>query len=96
MMGTSLIPLLSGKVNNVHINEGVGYELAGNRAYFKGDWKIVSLKLPFGTGDWQLYNLGIDPSEINDLSVEFPDKREELIVGWNTYKKNVGMVFPLN
>jgi arylsulfatase len=96
MMGKSLIPLLMGKADNIHANEGVGYELSGNRAYFKGEWKIVNLKVPFGTGDWQLYNLSTDPSEINDLSVEFPDKREELIAGWNTYKENVGMVFPLN
>ncbi len=96
MMGKSLIPLLKGKVDNVYANEGVGYELAGNRAYFKGEWKILSLKIPFGTGDWQLYNLRTDPSEIIDLSVEFPDKREELITGWNIYKESVGMVFPLN
>jgi arylsulfatase len=96
MMGKSLIPLLMGKADNIHANAGVGYELSGNRAYFKGEWKIVNLKVPFGTGDWQLYNLSTDPSEINDLSVEFPDKREELIAGWNTYKENVGMVFPLN
>jgi len=95
MMGKSLIPLLIGKTDNIHVNEGVGYELSGNRAYFKGEWKIVNLPIPFGTGDWQLYNLSTDPSEINDLSIEFPDKREELIAGWNTYKVNVGMVFPL-
>ena len=96
MMGKSIIPLLSGKVDNIYANEGVGYELHGSRAFFKGEWKIVNLAVPFGTGDWQLYNLSTDPTEINDLSVEFPDKREELIAGWNTYKENVGMVFPLN
>ena len=96
MMGKSLIPLLMGKADKIHVNEGIGYELSGNRAFFKGEWKIVNLPVPYGTGDWQLYNLSTDPSEINDLSVEFPDKREELIAGWNTYKENVGMVFPLN
>ena len=96
MMGKSLIPLLMGKVENIHANEGVNYELAGSRAYFAGIWKILNLKVPFGTGDWQLYNLNTDPSEIDDLSIEFSEKREELIAGWDTYKKNVGMVFPLN
>jgi len=96
MMGKSLIPLLSGKVDKLQSNDGTGYELHGNRAYFKGEWKIVNLAVPFGTGDWQLYNLSTDPSEINDLSAEFPEKREELIAGWNTYKADVGMVFPLN
>ena len=96
MMGKSLVPLLAGDVENIHVNEGVGYELHGNRAYFKDEWKIVSLVSPFGTGDWQLYNLSQDPSEIIDLSVEFPDKREELIAAWNIYKEYVGMVYPLN
>ena len=95
MMGKSLVPLLTGKVDNIHANDGVGYELHGSRAYFKDEWKIVNLAAPFGTGDWQLYNLSEDPSEVNDLSIEFPDKREELISAWNTYKENVRMVFPL-
>ncbi len=96
MMGKSLIPLLTGKTDEIHANEGIGYELHGNRAYFKDEWKIVNLAVPFGTGDWQLYNLSTDPAEINDLSSDFPEKREELIAAWNEYKENVGMVFPLN
>jgi len=95
MMGKSLVPLLTGKAENIHANEGVGYELHGSRAYFKDEWKIVNLAVPFGTGDWQLYNLTSDPTEINDLSDEFPEKREALITAWNEYKENVGMVFPL-
>jgi hypothetical protein len=40
-----------------------------------------------------LYNLQDDPTEINDLSNEHPEKREELITGWNEYSDNVGIVF---
>lgn len=97
MMGKSIIPLLSGETNDIHLTEGVGYELHGSRAYFRDEWKIVSLPPPFGTGDWQLYNLVSDPSETNDLSEEHPEKRNELITGWNDYSQNVGVVFdPLN
>ncbi len=97
MMGKSIIPLINGEVDNIHLTEGVGYELHGYRAYFKDEWKIVNLSPPFGTGDWQLYNLKDDPSETNDLSEEYPEKRNELIAGWNEYSQYVGVVFdPLN
>ena len=93
MMGKSIVPLLSGKTNNIHLTEGVGYELHGSRAYFKDEWKIVNLAVPFGNGDWQLYNLSTDPTEVNDLSNEFPEKREELIAAWNEYSENVGIIY---
>ena len=93
MMGKSLIPLLTGKTDTIHLNEGVGYELHGRRAYFKDEWKIVHLSIPFGNGEWQLYNLNDDPTEINDLSNEYPEKRKELIAAWNEYSEKVGMVY---
>jgi len=93
MMGNSLNPLLTGQVSAVHAGEGIGYELHGRRAYFKDEWKIVNLAKPFGNGDWQLYNLQDDPTEINDLSNEYTEKREELITGWNEYSDNVGIVY---
>jgi len=46
----------------------VGYELFGQKAYFDGDWKILFMPKPFGTGDWELFNLKNDPGELNDLS----------------------------
>ncbi len=38
-----------------------------------------------------LYTL--KPTEINDLSNEYPEKRNELISGWNEYSKDVGIVY---
>ncbi len=79
MMGKSILPLLNGEIDELHPNEGIGYELHGLRAYFKGDWKILNLPIPFGTGDWELFNLREDPAESNDLSLEYPEIRTELI-----------------
>ena len=93
MMGESLIPLLTNKTEAIHVNDGIGYELHGARAYFKGEWKIVNLAVPFGNGDWQLYNLNDDPTEINDVSIEYPEKRNELIAGWNEYSETVGLIY---
>ncbi len=93
MMGKSLIPLLKGEVEKVHFNEGIGYELHGMRAYIKDEWKIVNLQKPFGSGEWELFNLAKDPSESVDLSDEYGDKRNELIVAWEEYSENVNLIY---
>jgi arylsulfatase A-like enzyme len=93
MIGKSLLPLLNGEKETIHSNEGIGYELHGMRAYIKDEWKILNMQKPFGTGDWELFNLAEDPSESNDLSNQFPEKRNELIAAWEEYSKNVGVVY---
>jgi arylsulfatase A-like enzyme len=93
MMGKSILPLLNGEKKAIHANEGIGYELHGRRAYIKDEWKIINLPVPFGNGDWQLYNMANDPAEIHDLSTDFPVKRKELIQGWEEYSENVGIIY---
>lgn len=93
MMGKSMFPLFNGEKESIHYNEGIGYELHGMRAYIKDKWKIVNLPIPFGSGDWQLYNLTKDPAESNDLSEEFPEKRNELITAWKEYSENMGVIY---
>jgi arylsulfatase len=46
--------------------------LFGIRAYRLGDWKILQLPPPYGTGQWQLYDLSKDPGETNDLASRPP------------------------
>ena len=71
----------------------VGWELFGNRAVRQGDWKILnSLRAVGGTGDWQLFNLRNDPGETRDLAKENPDKLKELIVLWDHYVKQNGVI----
>ena len=93
MMGKSILPLLNGEIDELHPNEGIGYELHGLRAYVKGIWKILNLPIPFGKGEWELFNLREDPAESNDLSLEYPEIREELIEAYKEYEKNVGVIF---
>lgn len=93
MMGKSLLPLLLGQTAGIHSNEGIGYELHGLCAYIKGDWKILRLPKPFGTGDWELFNLRHDPAESHDLSDEKPEKLSELVSAWEKYSKDVGVVY---
>jgi arylsulfatase len=86
-VGKSILPLLKGEATSVHSGEGMGWELFERKAYIKGNWKILRLAKPFSTGDWQLFDLEKDPGEINDLSQQFPAKRDSLISDWLQYAK---------
>ncbi|MCU0360624.1 MAG: arylsulfatase, partial [Bacteroidia bacterium] len=91
-LGKSFLPLLNGKVTELDVVRGMGWELFEGKAYIKGDWKILRLGKPFGNGTWQLYNLEKDPGEMTDLSQQFPGKRDSLISDWMQYAKENGVI----
>ncbi len=87
--GKSIMPVLKGDSTTVHTNDGFGWELFEMKAYIKGNWKILRLPEPMGTGNWELYDLTNDPAEANDLSLQFPEIKNQLIGEWNEYvRKN--------
>lgn len=66
--GHSLLPVLSDPSRRVRTpDEPLGYELSGNKALFKGDFKLVLNRPPIGDGQWHLYDLRTDPGETRDL-----------------------------
>jgi len=91
-IGKSILPLLNGETTALNAEKGMGWELFERKAYIKGNWKILRLAKPFGNGTWQLYNLEKDPGEINDLSQQFPAKRDSLISDWMQYAKENGVI----
>ncbi|MEI7983113.1 MAG: sulfatase-like hydrolase/transferase, partial [Bacteroidota bacterium] len=91
-IGISLLPLLNGETTALSAEKGMGWELFEGKAYIKGNWKILRLAKPFGTGTWQLYDLEKDPGEMNDLSQQFPAKRDSLIDDWMQYAKENGVI----
>jgi arylsulfatase len=84
-IGKSIMPVLKGDSATVHTNDGMGWELFEMKAYMKDDWKIVRLPKPFGTGEWQLFQVHDDPAETTDLSVKHPEIKKELITAWEAY-----------
>jgi arylsulfatase len=93
MQGSSVLDFLSGSVSMPYSGaDRVGYELFGMKAFFDGDWKILWMPPPFGTGDWQLYNLREDPGELDDLSDQHSERLEEMIAQWEHYKKENGVL----
>ena len=85
LIGESIMPVLKGDSLTVHTNDGFGWELFEMKAYIKGDWKLLRLPEPFGTGSWELYNLKNDPAETTDLSAQYPEIKLQLIEEWNKY-----------
>ncbi|NOR40236.1 MAG: sulfatase-like hydrolase/transferase [Gammaproteobacteria bacterium] len=93
MKGGSVLDFLSGNVKSPYAGaDQVGYELFGMKAFFDGGWKILRMPPPFGTGDWQLYNLNDDPGEIVDLSDQQPERLMQMIAQWEQYKEENGVL----
>ncbi len=89
MQGQSVLNFLAGEAEIPYPGAGrVGYELFGLKAFFDEDWKILRMPRPFASGEWELYDLTVDPGETNDLSSEYPQKLEEMVALWEQYKED--------
>jgi arylsulfatase len=87
LQGRSVLDLLAGESEMPYAESGqVGYELFGLKAYFDGAWKILWMPPPFGSGEWELYNLRDDPAEMNDLGNDHPERLERMVAMWEQYK----------
>ncbi|WP_290867094.1 arylsulfatase [Aquabacterium sp.] len=91
LQGRSLLPLLSGQQDARGERFDKGWELFGRKAYRQGDWKIVYGVQPFGTGQWQLFNLKNDRAEQQDLAAQHPEKLAELLKGYGAYVQENGV-----
>ncbi|WP_109831956.1 sulfatase-like hydrolase/transferase [Reichenbachiella versicolor] len=90
--GTSMWSAMKEEVT-VHADEEIiGFELAGSRAVFKGDYKLVFNPRTKGTGQWELYNIVKDPSEMNNLVADFPELVDELSKAYHIYQKENGVI----
>jgi arylsulfatase len=91
--GTSMWPVITGNAKTVHPDsEAIGYELAGSSAVFKGKYKLSINPPPKGTGDWELYDISIDPAELNNLVASKPELVKEMIADYTRYEKENSVV----
>jgi len=90
--GASLLPVLQGKTHFTHEKEKyIGYELSGNAALYKGDYKLLKNLPPLGDGEWHLYNIVVDPGEYRDLRDEMPDLYLQMITNYEEYADEHGV-----
>lgn len=94
MQGRSLLERWQGGAAPYAADEVIAYEVYGRRGAQRGDWKVLLQEPPYGTGEWQLYNLASDLGEQEDLSAEHPVLRDQLIQAWQQYADEVGVVLP--
>jgi arylsulfatase/uncharacterized sulfatase len=66
--------MLAGGAGSVHGDAPIGYELSGNAALFRGDYKLVRNLPPTGDGQWRLFDIAGDPGETHDLAAAMPDR----------------------
>jgi len=85
--GKSLRPILEGASREPH--EALFWEHRGNRAVRQGDWKLVSRH---EVGEWELYNVREDRSELQDRAAQMPEKREELAALYEAWAARAGVV----
>lgn len=84
--GVSLIPVFNEKSLG---ERKLFFEHEGNAAVRDGKWKLVR-NYP---GDWELYNMMDDRTELHNIIQEHPQKANELIRAYETWAKRV-RVFP--
>lgn len=79
LKGFSFVDVLMGKETQVRADDfELGAELFGNKVYRKGKWKILWMPEPFGTAQWQLYDMEKDRSETQDLAAAYPELVAEM------------------
>ncbi len=95
MQGVSLTPNFTGK----NTQRGLTFwEHEANIAVRDGKWKIVTKTIEgdrFDEATIKLYDMSTDPTEMNDLSKQYPEKKQELYAAWRKWADETG-VYPMD
>ena len=83
LRGKSLLPILLGQQREPH--EELYFHFGTDRALRQGPWKLVSAK----RGQWELYNMDEDRTEVHDLSGQLPQRVASMAARWFDLAKNV-------
>jgi arylsulfatase len=97
LAGTTFAPTLADpSVASSHREQHL--ECAGHRAYYRDGWEAVTFRrplTPFRDEQWQLFNVDEDPTQVNDLAGEHPERVAELVEAWDEAAWR-NQVFPLD
>ena len=89
IIGTDFSQFLQGSESDIHSDsQAIGYELGGNRALFKGDYKLVFNRSAINDQKWHLFNIKIDPGEARDLAQIEPERYAEMLADYAEYESN--------
>ena len=88
--GKSLAPVFETGSREEH--SGIYWEHEGNRAVRQDNWKLVSRWNKEDGGQWELYDLKADRTEMNDLASSNPTKVAELTTMYDTWSTRAKVV----
>lgn len=95
MTGQSWVPMLEGRATSPRGDEDwLGFEFWGQRAVRQGPWKAVWMHAPFGTEQWELYDVVRDPGERRNRAADEPAVLDRLIRAWDRYAADNGVILP--
>jgi arylsulfatase len=95
LIGVSWVDLLAGRAESPRTEQQyVAWEIFGNRALRQGNWKLRWQWRPYGTGNWELFDLAADPAERLDLAAQNPGKLQALLGLWDEYAKANNVIVP--
>nr|MBA3302607.1 arylsulfatase [Acidimicrobiia bacterium] len=97
LAGTSLGAAL-GDAGAAHPHTEQYFEMNGHRGFYRDGWEIVTRHVPlteFGEHEWELYDLGADPTELRNCASERPELVAELAEAWELAARE-NQVYPLD
>ncbi len=95
LIGKSWVNLLAGKEESPRSeSDYMAWEMFGNRAVRQGDWKLRWQYKPYGTEQWELFNLADDVAERHDLAEKNPEKVTALLALWDDYAAANEVILP--
>ena len=95
MLGESINRFLARKSETVHDDNYVSALFHDGHAFLRqGNWKIANLEPPFDESGFELFDLGNDPGESNNLAKAEPEKLAEMIALWRVERKKLGIILP--
>ena len=93
MQGVSVLPQLVDPGADV-TSRVVGTELFGKYSLRQGDWKLLVMAPPYGSGEMELYEVSADPGETENLASEQPERFAQMKVLWQQYAAENGVILP--
>jgi arylsulfatase len=76
----------------LHAGQPLADELFSGRYVIRDQWKLVSVQAPFGSSDWQLYDVSTDRGETIDLAAAHPDIAADLAAAYDAYATRSGVI----
>ena len=61
------------------------------KTFIQGQWKLLRLPEPFGTGGWELYDLSEDPGETRNLANQYPERLSAMRDAWEKFALDNGV-----